>query len=106
MTGSAMPTTSNRRFRPAARLLLALALAAPVAGCGGATAQLSGTVVYDGKAVENGYITFYPANGKGFTKGAEVQAGRYTLVGLPPGRYKAVVAARPEAVVEAAADGT
>jgi hypothetical protein len=72
--------TSSFSFRLA---LLALVL---VAGCGGdGTAYLTGKVTYEGRAVEQGYITFLAADGVGPPAGAEIRDGRYTIKSLTAG---------------------
>jgi hypothetical protein len=73
----------------APRRLCALPLLLALAGCGGAS--VSGTVTYQGKAVEDGYISFQPADGKGTPVGAPIAAGKYTVSGLVAGKYKAQI---------------
>jgi hypothetical protein len=58
--------------------------AALAAGCGSA-AGVSGEVTYDGQPVEDGRITFLPADGKGPSVGAPITGGKYTLDGIAPG---------------------
>jgi hypothetical protein len=67
-------------------------------GCGGGK-SVSGTVTFAGKEVEAGFITFFPADGKGNTKGAKIVGGQYTITGLAPGQKRVLVAAEPEAQV-------
>ncbi|MCE9565430.1 MAG: hypothetical protein K8U57_25685 [Planctomycetes bacterium] len=58
-----------------------------VVGCGGDEqfGELSGTITYDGKAIENGAITFYPEHGP--TAGSIITEGRYsTKVSLGPAK--------------------
>src|SRR5262245_59086292 len=58
-----------------------------VAGCdsGPPSADITGTITYDGKAIEKGYISFFPRNGKGVTAGGEIIDGAYTAKGVPFG---------------------
>lgn len=73
-----------RGSRVPAAVLLALAL-----GCAGAgTGDVSGTVTYDGKPVEQGAIAFVPADGKGPTAGATITDGKYTASKVPVGTAK------------------
>src|SRR5688572_29941450 len=46
------------------------------AGCGAAT-SVSGTVTYEGEMVNDGWVTFTPADGKGSEAGGKVTAGKY-----------------------------
>jgi hypothetical protein len=62
-------------------LVVAAVLAA---GCGSAV-TVSGEVTYDGKPVEDGRITFLPADGKGPSVGGVVTGGRYTVKNVTPG---------------------
>jgi hypothetical protein len=73
--------------------VVALAGIALVVGCGdeGKTADVSGTVTYDGKEIEDGSITFYPADGKGQTGGGIIKNGRYTATKVPIGATKVVI---------------
>ena len=58
------------------RLLATPVLLLPlVLGCSQDT-TVSGTVTYDGKPVEDGFITFYPADQKGVNRGGEIRDGR------------------------------
>jgi hypothetical protein len=67
-------------------------------GCG-ARATVSGTVTYAGREVEKGFITFFPADGNGNTRGAKIVRGRYQLTDLPRGKKRVLIAAEPDAVV-------
>ena len=51
------------------------------------TAELSGTIMVDGKPLEKGSIGFAPADGNGQTAGGEVMAGKYS-VKVPIGLMK------------------
>jgi hypothetical protein len=57
-------------------------------GCGGGPVDVRGKVTYDGKAVENGTISFEPEKQDGPTKGQAIAKGEYLLSGpnaVPPG---------------------
>jgi|SRR5579883_187688 len=64
-----------------------------VLGCSGEgdTADVSGVVKYDGKEVEDGGITFFPADGKGPSGGATIKNGKYTASKVPVGNTKVVI---------------
>lgn len=53
-------------------------------GCSTAT-SVSGTVTYEGQPVDNGYITFAPADGRGPSAGGPIAAGAYQLDKITPG---------------------
>ncbi len=57
-----------------------VAVAVLVAGCSGGPefGDVSGTVSYDGKPVEDGSITFTPTDGKGQGGGGTIKDGKYT----------------------------
>src|SRR5438445_10256809 len=77
----------------ASGLLLVSAL-----GCGG-TASVSGTVTYDGKAVERGKIRFLPLNDKGEVEGSgmivgvDISKGAYKAMDVPLGKKKVAIVA-------------
>jgi hypothetical protein len=55
----------------------------PLVGCGDGTAEVTGMVTVDKKAVTKGSIAFIPADLKGQTAGGEIIDGKYTVkVGL------------------------
>jgi hypothetical protein len=64
-----------------------LALTACLVGCGrsGGLTAVSGTVTYDGKALEKGLISFVPADGNGPTAAAPITDGKYA-VKVAPGK--------------------
>jgi hypothetical protein len=77
------------------RLLLALLLAAPAAGCGDAArgrCAVSGTVTFRGQPLDQGMILFVPAAGDLTTQaGTAIRNGQYAIPapqGLLPGRYR------------------
>jgi hypothetical protein len=59
-------------------------------GCAGGsdTGEVSGTVTYDGKPVEDGAISFFPSDGKGPTAGGTIKNGKYTATKVPVGTAK------------------
>jgi hypothetical protein len=57
------------------------------AGCGSSTTtSASGRVTYEMKPVENGAISFLPADGHGPTAGAQIVDGQYEIRSLMPGK--------------------
>jgi hypothetical protein len=74
------------RVRMFTACLLVATTAALLSGCGQSLANVSGTVTYDGKPVDDGYITFTPTDGKGKDVGGPIAGGRYTVKEMPPGR--------------------
>jgi hypothetical protein len=87
-----MPTC-NQRW-----LLLSL-LMPLLAGCAGA-ASVSGSVTYDGKAVERGKIRFLPVDDKGDLDpkaeivGVDVANGKYAAKDVPMGKKKVALDAQ------------
>lgn len=77
--------------------LLTSAICIFVAACAART-DVSGTVTWEGKALEQGSITFFPADHKGAAQGAFVINGRYTLTGLTPGRKRVRIVGQPTPV--------
>ncbi|QJW94234.1 hypothetical protein [Frigoriglobus tundricola] len=59
-------------------------------GGGGSGAEVSGTVAYEGKPVEDGAITFFLADGKGAT-GGTIKGGKYTATKVPIGNVKVTI---------------
>ena len=59
------------------------------AGCshGPAMTKVVGVVTIDGKPLQNGSITFEPADGRGFTAGATIENGAYEAK-APPGEKR------------------
>jgi hypothetical protein len=64
-------------------VLCVIALLA-TAGCG-SSASVSGSVAYDGAPVQDGAITFLPADGQGPSSGALISGGRYRVDEIAPG---------------------
>jgi hypothetical protein len=65
-----------------ARGWVAVLAAACASGCG-SSSTVSGEVRYDGQPVQDGMITFLPADGKGPSVGGPITHGRYTVAGSP-----------------------
>lgn len=73
--------------------LLVLLSAAVVCGCGGdSQPTVSGKVTLDGKPLENGAISFVPADGATATAGGIITNGEYT-VEVPAGAKKVEITA-------------
>jgi hypothetical protein len=53
-------------------------------GCGGAT-TVSGTVTYEGEPIQEGWVTFLPADGAGSEAGAKITDGQYHVEAIAPG---------------------
>jgi hypothetical protein len=77
----------NDRLRRAASMVCGAVLIACLAGCGrgGGLVAISGTVTYDGEALEKGLISFLPADGKGPTAAAPIADGQFALK-IAPGK--------------------
>jgi hypothetical protein len=74
-------TTTRDRARRQTLLGLAGAAVMVVTGCGDGRVRVSGTVVYEGKPLEQGIISFEPADGVGPTTGGLITDGEYDLTG-------------------------
>ena len=76
--------------------LACVALAASVAGCGSTTNPhgsigITGTVLFDGRPMQDGHVTFLPAFDAQLMAGCPVKDGRFSIAprnGLPPGDYR------------------
>lgn len=55
-----------------------------LAGCA-RQSTVTGEVAYEGKPIEQGVITFLPADGKGSAASADIEAGRFTVEEVMPG---------------------
>ncbi len=72
-------------------VLAAAACVGAVAGCsGGSKASATGKVVYAGKQLKTGTVTFYGADGVGVSAVLDA-AGTFTVAGLPAGTSKVTV---------------
>jgi hypothetical protein len=81
------------------RLLAWTCMAAlTLSGCGSGKIPVNGSVRFAGKPVEEGMITFEPADGKGPTTGGLIAEGKYELEGeagaLPGEKIVRIVALR------------
>jgi hypothetical protein len=66
--------------------LLALAGALAVAGCGGSTGTVTGTVTYQSKPLKGGIVMFTPAGGGQSPVAFNInEDGTYTATGVPVG---------------------
>ncbi len=79
-----------------------------VVGCSGAESTVSGVVTLDGTPVEQGDVTFYPAQtGKGQAASGDItNGGKYTIQaaqtgGLPAGEYLVRVVSRGDSTPHA-----
>jgi len=72
-------------------LILFAALQWPLAGCGEPATTISGAVTYNGEPVEEGAISFRPAEGAGQSFGAPIVNGQYSTEKASPGSKKVVV---------------
>jgi hypothetical protein len=74
---------TRRKHRPTRYRLLAwiCATALIASGCGSGKIPVNGSVLFAGKPIEEGMITFEPADGKGSTTGGPIAEGNYELVG-------------------------
>ena len=50
--------------------------------------EVAGTVSFDGTPIEDGRITFTPADGKSSTAGGKIENGKYAVSGVPLGKSK------------------
>ena len=70
----------NGMRRPALAGLVGVAVFL-LTGCGDGRVRVRGTVVYDGKPVEEGTIAFEPADGQGPSTGGPIADGKCDLTG-------------------------
>ncbi|MCI0359744.1 MAG: carboxypeptidase-like regulatory domain-containing protein [Planctomycetaceae bacterium] len=79
------------------RLVGITALLAMACGCSGdAAGSVSGSVTLDGQPLAKGLITFSGEGKAAGTGGSSIAAGKYTVKGLPPGKYHVQIAGEPE----------
>src|SRR5262249_53709583 len=69
------------RARRQALLGLACAAVWLMTGCGDGRVRVHGTVLFEGKPLEEGFVSFEPADGVGPTTGGPITDGRYDLTG-------------------------
>jgi hypothetical protein len=65
--------------------LFALCALPLVCGCGRPAVSVRGQVTYEGQPVDNGFITFLPADGLGPTCAGPIAGGKYQVDGLTAG---------------------
>lgn len=87
-----MPTVMSINRTKACWMFTVLVL---VAGCEGST-TVTGTVTYNGKPVEDGYISFRPAGGQGQAFAAQITDGHYSAKQAVPGLKIVVVSGTKE----------
>jgi hypothetical protein len=67
-------------------------LALILTGCGaGNKATVTGKVTLGGKAVETGFVTFFPEDNRGSPITVEIVQGQYTIEDLVPGKKRIYV---------------
>jgi hypothetical protein len=66
-----------------AAILLVLAVAFLVGGCGGKSTTVSGEVTLDGQPLADGLITYVPLDGKTPNAAAKIQQGKYRTKATP-----------------------
>jgi hypothetical protein len=78
---------------PVIRIGSFLVAASLICGCKGEppTGDVSGTISFDGQPIEQGTITFTPADGKGPTAGGSITAGNYMAPKVPVGTSKVTI---------------
>jgi hypothetical protein len=74
------------------RGLLVLFLGLAAAGCGSATGEVTGKVLFKGKPLSGGAVSFFPASGKGSNTSRIKEDGTYTVINVPVGTVKIVIA--------------
>jgi hypothetical protein len=55
------------------------------AGCGPSGSSVSGKITLNGSPVSDGYVTFFPEDGKSPAQGAQIKDGAYSVSGVVPG---------------------
>ncbi len=79
-------------MRSLSRCLAVAAVVFTAAGCGdGEKSKVTGSVTYNGKPVDDGYILFRPVDGKGSDAGGPIVGGTYTLSAVPVGPKVVVI---------------
>jgi hypothetical protein len=69
------------RARRHALFGLACAVVVLLTGCGDSRVRVHGTVQFEGKPLEEGFLAFEPADGLGPTTGGAIKDGKYDLTG-------------------------
>jgi hypothetical protein len=84
---------------------LALMLMLPLmVGCKKPT-TVSGTVTFEGAEVQQGYVTFFPVGDVSATKGGDIVAGKYKVMGLTPGPKRVWITSTPRTQIEGLGPG-
>jgi hypothetical protein len=84
------------KVRRCLTVLPVVILAITTLGCGDGRVPVKGVVTFDGKPIEDGVITFEPADGCGPATGGQIIHGKYQLVGkagMLPGKKTVRIAA-------------
>ena len=81
------------RLASSVKLLAGVTVLLPLAGCGNAPErqEITGTVKFRGRPVDDGYIRFAPLDGQPSGDSAQIVKGEYTIVrakGMYPGKYR------------------
>jgi hypothetical protein len=81
------------RLASSVKLLAGVTVLLPLAGCGNAPErqEITGTVNFQGRPVEDGVIRFEPVDGQSTGDGAHILHGKYRIVkakGMHPGKYR------------------
>jgi len=79
--------------------ILLLALVVCLAGCGRRPPVVQGEVTLNGKALEEGYITFFPTEGVQSPGKCEIKDGRYVIATLTPGDKRVLITMHPKAEI-------
>jgi hypothetical protein len=78
-------------YASAAVILLVISI-----GCSPGVCTVSGTVTYRGQPLQQGEITFTPADGIGPIAGAPITAGRYAVNDVKPGKKIVQISELPQ----------
>ncbi len=102
----AFKTAENPRFL--GRTIAFLSAVALLSGCStDPRLAVSGTVLFNGKPLDQGRIEFHPPGGKGNLSGAVIQEGRYHIpqaTGLAPDTYEVRIFSYDTKGVKASSD--
>ena len=60
---------------------------------------MTGSVTYEGRPLEQGFITFFSVDDRAASRGAKIVNGEFTVTDLPPGTRRALVTTPPDAVL-------
>jgi len=79
-----MQRSMNHPSRPFILFVLLLGMSCAI-GCSPDTADVEGTVSFNGLAVENGMVTFTPMGEYGTVVGSKIEKGKFKASGIFPG---------------------